>query len=327
MTQPLTRGRSALTLAGSVDFSPPPRRTAPRHPGGRKPVPRASSWLPGSSERTGDLTLNRRHFLGALSLFTVPAVLRAASAPAPRHRPVVVAHRGEHTRTHENSLSAIAAAIRAGVDYVELDVRRTRDGEHVLLHDSTLDRTTTGKGKVADLTLAELRQLRLRDRDRPGLPPEPIPTLAEAFEAMHRQIGLYLDFKDGDRATVTRMLRAAGLGEHTVIYDGLGAVSAWRQIAPELPLMISPRPADLEGEGLKELRSRCPVEILDGEADTYTAATVRAVQALGYEVWIDIQDPAEDEAYWRRLLALGTDGLQSDHPAELVAFLKREGRR
>lgn len=275
----------------------------------------------------GRPALNRRHFLGALSLLTVPAVLRAASVPAHRHRPVVVAHRGEHTHTHENSLSAIAAALRAGVDYVELDVRRTRDGEHVLLHDRTLDRTTTGQGKVADLTLAELRQLRLRDRDRPGLPPEPIPTFAEAVEALRPPLGLYLDFKDGDRATVTRMLRAAGLAERTVIYDGLGSVPAWRQIAPELPLMVSPRPADLEGEGLKELRSRCPVEILDGGAGTYTTASVRAVQALGYQVWIDIQDPAEDEAYWRRLLALGTDGLQSDHPAELVAFLKREGRR
>ena len=270
--------------------------------------------------------MNRRHFLQIVAAFSLPA-LHAGKLPPHRHRPVVVAHRGDHTRTHENSLSAIENAIRAGVDYLELDVRRTRDGEHVLLHDSSLDRTTTGQGRVADLTLAEFRKLKLRDRDRPHLPPEPVPTFAEALEALRGRIGLYLDFKDGDRAVVARMLRAAGVQERTVIYDSLEHVPAWRQAAPELPLMVSPRAEDLQGDGLKQIRSRCPVEVLDGDATAYTAESVRAVRSLGYEVWIDIQDPGEDEAYWRRMLALGTDGLQSDKPGELVSFLQREGRR
>lgn len=271
--------------------------------------------------------MTRREFLGLAPalLATVPG--SAATTPVPAGRPVVIAHRGAHTRTHENSLSAIEAAIEAGVDYVELDVRRTRDGTPVLLHDGTLDRTTTGTGRLADLDLPAFRRLQLRDRDRPGLAPEPPPTLSEAIEKLRNRIGLYLDFKDGDRAVVARMIREAGMAARTVVYDDLPHVAAWREAAPDLPLMVSPRPADLQAAELGQLRSRYPVEILDGGADAYTPEIVRAVQARGYQVWIDIQKPDEDESWWRRMLALGANGLQSDHPSALLAFLRREGAR
>ena len=69
---------------------------------------------------------------------------REAAAPA---YTIVVAHRGDHTAAHENSLEAIERAIRAGADYVELDVRATRDGELALMHDATVDRTTDGQAR------------------------------------------------------------------------------------------------------------------------------------------------------------------------------------
>lgn len=74
------------------------------------------------------------------------------------------AHRGEHLRHPENSLPAIQAAIDAGMDYVELDVRTSSDGYLVLMHDPTVDRMTNGKGAIKDMTLAEIRQLDLGAR-------------------------------------------------------------------------------------------------------------------------------------------------------------------
>lgn len=269
--------------------------------------------------------MNRRTFLTTLAVAGLPPMLGAKVPPA-RHRPVVVAHRADHTQAHENSLTAIENAIRCGADFVELDLRRTQDGEHILMHDSSVDRTTNGRGAVAELTWAEIEKLRLTDRQRPDLAPEPVPRFADALKVMRGRIGLYLDFKNADREVAVRLLRAADMLGHTVVYDGLENVAAWRKTAPELPLMVSPRAEDLEGEALKELKTRYPIEILDGSARDYTAESVRAAQAAGFQVWPDIQGPWENEAFWGRMVALGTDGLQSDKPGELVAFLKRQGR-
>lgn len=270
--------------------------------------------------------MNRRAFVATLAAWTVKPAL-GARLPAARHRPVVVAHRGDHTQAHENSLASIEAAIHVGADYVEVDVRQSRDGEHLLMHDSTVDRTTTGRGKVADLNWAELAALRLTNKQRPGLEPAPVPRFNDALKAMNGRIGLYLDFKDGDRETVARALRENGLAERTIVYDDLDNVAAWRRTAPELPLMVSPRFNDLKGEGLKQVKKRYPVEVLDGPATQYSAEAVKAVQALGFEVWMDIQGPLENAEFWRRMLTLGADGWQSDKPGELIAFLRGEGRR
>lgn len=270
--------------------------------------------------------MNRRTFLTTLAVAGLPPVLGAKIPPA-RHRPVVVAHRADHTQAHENSLTAIENAIRGGADFVELDLRRTQDGEHILMHDSGVDRTTNGHGKVAELTWAEIEKLSLTDQQRPDLAPEPVPRFADALKVMRGRIGLYLDFKNADREVAVRLLREADMLGRTVVYDGLENVAAWRKVAPELPLMVSPRAEDLQGDGLKQLKARYPVEILDGAATHYTVENVRAARELGFEVWPDIQGPWENEAFWLRMLALGTDGLQSDKPGELVAFLKRQGRR
>ena len=74
------------------------------------------------------------------------------------------AHRGEHHHHPENSLPAIEAAAGAGVDYVELDIRTTSDGQLVLMHDATVNRMTNGKGKVAEMTFDEIRALDLSAR-------------------------------------------------------------------------------------------------------------------------------------------------------------------
>ena len=105
---------------------------------------------------------------------------------------IVVAHRGDWRNAPENSLQAIANCIKMGVDMVEIDVRETKDGQLILMHDETIDRTTTGTGKVSDLTWAYLRTLHLRD----GIghkTPHKIPTLKEALELCKGKILVNLD--------------------------------------------------------------------------------------------------------------------------------------
>jgi glycerophosphoryl diester phosphodiesterase len=76
-----------------------------------------------------------------------------------RPRPLSIAHRGHSIAAPENTLDAYRRAIELGIDMIECDVNLTRDGELVMIHDWTVDRTTDGTGRVADLTLAEVRQL------------------------------------------------------------------------------------------------------------------------------------------------------------------------
>ncbi len=105
---------------------------------------------------------------------------------------IVVAHRGDWRNAPENSLQAIENCIKMGVDMVEIDIRETKDGELILMHDETIDRTTTGTGKVTDLTWDYLQTLYLRD----GIgheTPHKIPTLKEALESCKGKILVNLD--------------------------------------------------------------------------------------------------------------------------------------
>lgn len=105
---------------------------------------------------------------------------------------IVVAHRGDWRNAPENSLQALQFSIDMGVDMVEIDVRETKDGELVLMHDTTIDRTTTGKGLVKEWTLDSLKTLHLRD----GLgiaTPHKIPTLKEALELMKGKVLVNID--------------------------------------------------------------------------------------------------------------------------------------
>lgn len=88
----------------------------------------------------------------------------------------VVAHRGDWRHAPENSVAAIKGAADMGVDMVEIDIQRTKDGGFVLMHDGSIDRTTEGKGNVADYTVGELKRFRLAPADG-SLSDETIPTL------------------------------------------------------------------------------------------------------------------------------------------------------
>jgi len=115
--------------------------------------------------------------LWSLALGGFSAVLGTVSAAAPDMiAPLFAAHRGGAALWPENSLLAFGNALALGVDYLELDVHLSRDGEVMVIHDATLERTTTGSGPVRERTAAELGALRLKDRGG-AVTAEPVPTL------------------------------------------------------------------------------------------------------------------------------------------------------
>ena len=121
----------------------------------------------------------RTLLLLSLALGGVTAVLGAMGGAAETMvAPLYAAHRGGALLWPENSLLAFRNALAMGVDFLELDVHLSRDGEVVVIHDPTLDRTTTGTGPVREHTLAELQALQLKDRSG-AVVPEPPPTLEQ----------------------------------------------------------------------------------------------------------------------------------------------------
>lgn len=109
---------------------------------------------------------------------------------------VVVAHRGGGVNVPENSLAAVEAGISSRADVVEIDVRMSSDGELVVCHDATVDRTTNGVGRVADMTFEELRRLRLKATDG-TLTDECIPTLGDVLALVNGRCRLLIEVKRG----------------------------------------------------------------------------------------------------------------------------------
>lgn len=105
---------------------------------------------------------------------------------------LVAVHRGDWRNYTENSLEGVENAVKLGADIVEVDLRRTADGELVLMHDPKVDRTTTGKGKVEDLTLGQIRALRQRNGVM-GRTPYRVPTLRELLVAQKGKVLINLD--------------------------------------------------------------------------------------------------------------------------------------
>lgn len=111
----------------------------------------------------------RKLFIFSLLLIAISGInaqnrkLRANLLDKNNHSVMVVSHRGDWRNAPENSLQAIQNCIDMGVDMVEVDLKKTKDGHLIVMHDQTIDRTTTGKGKPENYTLEELRRFRLKN--------------------------------------------------------------------------------------------------------------------------------------------------------------------
>ena len=122
---------------------------------------------------------------------------------------IVVAHRADWRNYPENSLEAINSAIEMGVDMLEIDVQRTKDGVLILMHDHNLDRTTTGSGNIADITWEEIAKLNLKDHQG-NVTAYKVPKLEDALLACKDRIMINLDKADRYFDEVFALLEKTG---------------------------------------------------------------------------------------------------------------------
>jgi acetyl esterase/lipase len=266
---------------------------------------------------------------GLISLLLLQLAVQALHAqqnpvplPTSKHGLVVIAHRGNHEVFPENTLAAVEAAIRSGVDYVEVDLRTTQDGQLILCHDETVDRTTNGKGKVRDLSWEAISKLTTTGKDGK---PYPVPLFSDVLKACKDRVNIYLDFKDADVVAAYKLIQSHGMERQVMVYlNSIPQYLAWRKTAPLMPLMTSlPGSVNSPGE-LATVLDRMSLEGLDNVRDT---AMLRAVMSSGIHVWLDVQRPDEGPATWKPVLDLGVQGLQTDHPDALIRYLNKHKLR
>jgi len=262
-----------------------------------------------------------------VSLITTCLYAQTPALPEQKHRFTIVAHRGDHVEVPENTLAAYQKAIEHDIDYVEIDLRTTKDSVLVIMHDGTVDRMTDGKGKVKDLAFAQLQQLKVWDKTKPGGPTYAIPTFDEVLKTCKSKVHIYLDFKDASVQQAYDMIRKYGMEHEVIVYiNAPQQYTDWKRIAPGMPLMLSLPGSIKSVDDLKAFMAKAPVTLLDGDYSDYTAEIVAATKAAGITAWPDIQSPGES-ANWDKAISIGFTGLQTDHPAALAEYLHSKGLR
>jgi glycerophosphoryl diester phosphodiesterase len=268
----------------------------------------------GCRARFDDFTVRR------LPDTAVPTLAKGAAA-----RVLCIAHRGFSAAAPENTLAAVRMGMEAGADGCEFDVATSRDGVAVLMHDGTVDRTTNGKGKVADLTAAQLAKLDAGSWRGKAFVGEPVPTLLAVLKAMKgTDCQAVIEIKaDGIAAPIVEAVRSADMvGSSCVISFKDKALTDMCALEPRLPRVLvvggeRKGPPAQSAAALANRAAACKASILDLHYATLSPALITDLRRRGFKVWCwTVNDlPVLDAlARW------GVDGITTDRPDVMVQW-------
>lgn len=280
--------------------------------------------------------------------YTNRAEMIAAQIHNPNSKYVVVAcHRGDWRNYPENSIPAIESIIRMGADIMELDLKLTKDSVLVLSHDWTIDRCTTGKGRVSDYTLDELKQFRLRRAHGVATDSLHICTLREALECCKDRICVNVDQGYEYYDMVLAITEELGVTDQILI-KGKHSVAtvAEKMAAHEHNMMYMPI-IDIQKEQGQKLfqeymdTKTVPLayEVCWKKLTPEVSDCFKKVVESGSKLWVntiwgslcgyldddkalDCGDPAE---VYDQVIALGASMIQTDRPEQLLNYLRKKG--
>jgi glycerophosphoryl diester phosphodiesterase len=262
----------------------------------------------------------------------------------PHRQCAIVAHRGVWRDAPENSLLSIQRSIDAGYDVVEIDVRRTADGEFVLLHDDTLERMTGLDIEPEQLTLRELTSVALRNRDGGpdnAVTDQKLPSLRDVFELTRDKIFIHLDIKH--RHVIPEVLayaKAMGVDRQVDFWadlkteDDLGWIES-NITSQGVPFIARTHLEHDDADEQVELVFRLKPIIC--EVSFKDIAQVEAIRhrfhKAGITLWVNTLDGVaspgftdtaalkDPEAIWGRLLNVGFSAVQTDEMEKLRAYI------
>ena len=228
----------------------------------------------------------------------------------------VMVHRGMSCSAPENSAVAIEMCAQDYCEWAEIDVRLTKDGKHVIIHDDTVDSTTDGTGRVEDLTLEELKRLDAGSWFAPRFAGIRILTLNEALMVAKGKVNLYLDCKQINPEQLVAEVLDADMQTQVVVYSSpdvlmkvkaasKGAVAGMTKYRPAMPFDsfvsgVSPAAVEIDADHVtKEL------------CEKFHAAGIKVQAKVLGEKW-------DNPEVWWNLIEAGVDWLQTDHPAGIL---------
>jgi len=240
-------------------------------------------------------------------------------------RPVrFTCHRGASRYAPENTLAAFEKAYRLGADFVEFDVRPSRDGEYFLLHDSKLDRTTSGKGQIRDATSQQIRGLDAGNWFAPSGARAHVPSLEEFLSSVPAAVSLYFDAKDISPADLAAALAKHNLVERTVVYQSARYLADLKQIDARIRRM----PPSGSIADVDRLAAEVTPFALDTRWTALSREYIEHCHARGIQVFADAPFGLPVEKY-QQAIEWGIDCIQTDYPLrvwramELVAAARQ----
>ena len=249
----------------------------------------------------------------------------------------IMGHRGNtyQSDSPENSIKGIESCISLNgvVNVVEIDPRRTKDGILILMHDETIDRTTTGTGKVKDLTLEEIQSYQLKLEDG-TITSEKVPTLYDALMAGKGKIYFDLDIKDVPVKEVYDIVKSAGMLEQVFFYtedmDVVNTIGKYDPAPVIYPQCIEESDVDfLASQGIKmaqlSLSKALDTDFPKRLKDKGLLWTTNILDMKGYDYDSKMLEGNYDGV--DKLLAKNVNMIQTDYPQLLVKYLEEKGRR
>ena len=239
----------------------------------------------------------------------------------PKHGLYVVAHRGAHIGIPENTLAAYKAAIAMGVDFVEVDLRTTKDGHIVSIHNKDIDSYVSNReqGLVSEMTLEQLKRLDIGSRISPQWKNERIPTFDEILGLCKGRVGIYLDLKDASVDKLVSIVKKWEMVEQVLWYADDDELERVAELCPDCIVMPDPGPE----ENLPKVIERFQPLVVAAVWRYYSGNFVTECHRAGAIVIVDESTPS----CWEDAIAWNSDGIQTDHPAKLIAFLKLRKRQ
>jgi glycerophosphoryl diester phosphodiesterase len=266
--------------------------------------------------------------MGTLVCLAICSVAAGQEQSATLRRPLIVGHRGLMQAAPENTLAAFRACLALKVGF-EFDVRRTKDGQLVCLHDDTLERTTDGHGKLAELTAAELALLEAGGRFDAAFKGERIPTVEQIVRLIGEQSSeatlIAVDLKEagsGIEEEVVRMFEKHGALSR-LIFIGLTIES------PEVRSRLKAASPKAQSARLALAPERIAEVLADRQADWVYVRflpqpeQVRRIHEQGKRLFIAGPLVAGHEAdNWMKAAELGFDAVLTDYPLEMQRLLR-----
>ena len=257
-------------------------------------------------------------------LMLISAIHFASAQVTKFQTPIQIsAHRGNTGWAPENTLATYKNALKLRVNFIEIDVRTSADGQLIILHDGTLNRTTSGEGPVKNQSFSELRKLSA-GKGKEAYLKEKIPSLEEVCKLISkwskwhvRKTFIYVDCKEVLPRPLVEILKKYGLAFESCFYGNDSFLYSLKQELPEARLMPSLR----KKEDIAAKISALQPYAFDASWPTLTREIIQEAHSKGIQVFTDLLGPLDHVENYKKAAEMGVDLIQTDKPSLVLKTL------